>query len=63
MLIDGRAIAAQIKLEIAEEVKQIKAAGGKTPHLAAVLVGHDGGSEHTLQVKCVHVKKLASNLL
>ena len=44
-LIDGKAIAAQIKLEIAEEVKQIKAAGGKTPHLAAVLVGHDGGSE------------------
>ena len=45
LLIDGKAIAAQIKLEIAEEVKQIKAAGGKTPHLAAVLVGHDGGSE------------------
>jgi len=45
LLIDGKAIAAQIKLEIAEEVKQIKATGGKTPHLAAVLVGHDGGSE------------------
>ena len=44
-LIDGKAIATQIKLEIAEEVKQIKAAGGKTPHLAAILVGHDGGSE------------------
>ena len=44
-LIDGKAIAAQIKLEIAEEVRQIKQAGGKTPHLAAVLVGHDGGSE------------------
>lgn len=44
-LIDGKAISAQIKKEIAEEVFQIKAAGGKTPHLAAVLVGHDGGSE------------------
>ena len=44
-LIDGKAIAAQIKQEIAQEVIQIKAAGGKTPHLAAVLVGHDGGSE------------------
>ncbi|MCE5205294.1 MAG: bifunctional methylenetetrahydrofolate dehydrogenase/methenyltetrahydrofolate cyclohydrolase FolD [Porphyromonadaceae bacterium] len=44
-LIDGKAIAAQIKQEIALEVSQIKAAGGKTPHLAAVLVGHDGGSE------------------
>jgi methylenetetrahydrofolate dehydrogenase (NADP+)/methenyltetrahydrofolate cyclohydrolase len=44
-IIDGKAIAAQIKLEIAEEVKQILAGGGKRPHLAAILVGHDGGSE------------------
>ncbi|WP_294081267.1 bifunctional methylenetetrahydrofolate dehydrogenase/methenyltetrahydrofolate cyclohydrolase FolD [Proteiniphilum sp. UBA5384] len=44
-IIDGKAVAAQIKKEIAEEVAKIKAAGGKTPHLAAVLVGHDGGSE------------------
>jgi len=44
-LIDGKAIAAQIKSEIAEEVKQILKSGGKRPHLAAVLVGHDGGSE------------------
>lgn len=44
-LIDGKAVAAQIKKEIAEEVANIKAAGGKAPHLAAVLVGHDGGSE------------------
>ncbi|MDD2248092.1 MAG: tetrahydrofolate dehydrogenase/cyclohydrolase catalytic domain-containing protein, partial [Proteiniphilum sp.] len=44
-LIDGKSVATQIKREIAEEVAHIKAAGGKTPHLAAVLVGHDGGSE------------------
>ena len=44
-LIDGKATAAQIKAEIAEKVKQIVADGGKQPHLAAVLVGHDGGSE------------------
>ena len=44
-LIDGKATAAAIKAEIAEEVKQIVAQGGKQPHLAAVLVGHDGGSE------------------
>ncbi len=44
-LIDGKAISAQIKKEIAQEVAEIKAAGGKTPHLAAVLVGNDGGSE------------------
>lgn len=44
-LIDGKAVAAQIKTEIAAEVAQIKAGGGKIPHLAAILVGHDGGSE------------------
>ena len=44
-LIDGKAVAAQIKSEIAEEVRQMLAAGGKRPHLAAILVGHDGGSE------------------
>ncbi|MBO5185532.1 MAG: bifunctional methylenetetrahydrofolate dehydrogenase/methenyltetrahydrofolate cyclohydrolase FolD [Prevotella sp.] len=44
-LIDGKATAAKIKEEIAEEVKTIVDAGGKRPHLAAVLVGHDGGSE------------------
>ena len=50
-LIDGKAIAAQVKKEIAEEVSRIKAAGGKTPHLAAVLVGHDGGSETYVAAK------------
>ncbi|MDR2388787.1 MAG: bifunctional methylenetetrahydrofolate dehydrogenase/methenyltetrahydrofolate cyclohydrolase FolD [Tannerellaceae bacterium] len=44
-LIDGKAVAAQMKKEISEEVLDIKKAGGKIPHLAAVLVGHDGGSE------------------
>ena len=44
-LIDGKATAAAIKAEIAEEVKKIVDAGGKRPHLAAILVGHDGGSE------------------
>lgn len=44
-IIDGKATAACIKEEIAEEVERVVAAGGKRPHLAAVLVGHDGGSE------------------
>jgi len=44
-LIDGKAVADQIKQEIAEEVNQIVANGGRPPHLAAILVGHDGGSE------------------
>ena len=44
-IIDGKAIASQIKKEIATEVEAIIANGGKRPHLAAILVGHDGGSE------------------
>ena len=44
-LIDGKKVAAQIKQEIAAEVKNMIAAGKKQPHLAAILVGHDGGSE------------------
>lgn len=44
-LIDGKAIADQVKQEIAQEVAEIKAKGGKVPHLAVIIVGHDGGSE------------------
>jgi methylenetetrahydrofolate dehydrogenase (NADP+)/methenyltetrahydrofolate cyclohydrolase len=44
-LIDGKKIAAEIKGEIALEVKEMLSRGHKAPHLAAVLVGHDGGSE------------------
>ncbi len=44
-IIDGKATATAIKAEIAEKVKQMVAEGKRAPHLAAVLVGHDGGSE------------------
>ena len=44
-LIDGKQTAAEIKAEIAREVEQMVSQGRKRPHLAAVLVGHDGGSE------------------
>lgn len=44
-LIDGKATAATIKQEIAAEVAQMVAEGKRQPHLAAILVGHDGGSE------------------
>lgn len=44
-LIDGKKVSAEIKQEIAAEVEAIIAAGGRRPHLAAILVGHDGGSE------------------
>ncbi|MBQ7461083.1 MAG: bifunctional methylenetetrahydrofolate dehydrogenase/methenyltetrahydrofolate cyclohydrolase FolD [Bacteroidaceae bacterium] len=45
VLIDGKQTAATIKAEIKAEVESIVAKGGKRPHLAAILVGHDGGSE------------------
>ena len=44
-LIDGKQTADDIKKEIAAEVAEMVARGEKRPHLAAILVGHDGGSE------------------
>lgn len=44
-LIDGKKISQEIKHEIALEVNDMIAKGQKQPHLAAILVGHDGGSE------------------
>ena len=44
-IIDGKATAATIKAEIKEEVERLVAQGVRRPHLAAILVGHDGGSE------------------
>lgn len=45
ILIDGKMIAAEMKQEIAAEVAKMRENGAKQPHLAAILVGHDGGSE------------------
>lgn len=44
-LIDGKRTATEIKAEIAQTVTEMVAEGRKRPHLAAILVGHDGGSE------------------
>ena len=41
ILINGKEVSEQVKQEIAAEVADIVARGGKRPHLAAVLVGHD----------------------
>ena len=51
ILIDGKKTADEIKKEIAEEVKLIVSTGKRAPHLAAVLVGHDGGSESYVAFK------------
>ncbi|MGQ1946663.1 bifunctional 5,10-methylenetetrahydrofolate dehydrogenase/5,10-methenyltetrahydrofolate cyclohydrolase [Geofilum sp. OHC36d9] len=50
-LIDGKKTSQAVKLEIAEAVKKMIASGKKKPHLAAVLVGNDGGSETYVAAK------------
>jgi methylenetetrahydrofolate dehydrogenase (NADP+)/methenyltetrahydrofolate cyclohydrolase len=52
-LLDGKATAKALKEDIAASVAEIKAAGGKVPHLAAVLVGSDGGSKTYVNNKVV----------
>jgi len=53
ILIDGKQTAETIKQEIAAEVTRIKSSGGRIPHLAIVLVGHDGGSETYVRNKMI----------
>ncbi|MBQ1178302.1 MAG: bifunctional methylenetetrahydrofolate dehydrogenase/methenyltetrahydrofolate cyclohydrolase FolD [Bacteroidaceae bacterium] len=64
-LIDGKAISDQIKQEIAAEVAERVARGEKRPHLAAILVGHDGGSETYVanKVKACEACGFASSLI
>lgn len=57
-LLDGKATSEQIKVEIAEQVKLIKAAGGRVPHLAAVLVGNDGASETYVNNKVLDCRQV-----
>ena len=64
-IIDGKAISEQIKQEIAAEVTARVARGEKRPHLAAILVGHDGGSETYVanKVKACEVCGFTSSLI
>src|SRR5574344_999063 len=64
-LIDGKMISKQVKQEIAVEVAEIVVKGGKRPHLAAILVGHDGGSETYVaaKVKACEVCGFKSSLI
>ncbi|MDO9185348.1 MAG: tetrahydrofolate dehydrogenase/cyclohydrolase catalytic domain-containing protein [Bacteroidia bacterium] len=50
-ILDGKLISEQIQSEILLEVNTLKAQGGKTPHLAAILVGNDGASETYVAAK------------
>lgn len=44
-IIDGKRVASEIRLEIAEEVRKMKVEGKRSPHLAAILIGNNGSSE------------------
>ena len=66
ILMDGKAIASQIKEELREKVVQLKKEGGKAPHLSAVLVGTDGASETYVAAKvkdCEEIGFESSKLL
>ena len=64
-IIDGKKISADIKAEIAAEVAEMVSLGKKRPHLAAILVGHDGGSETYVanKVKACEVCGFKSTLI
>lgn len=51
VVLDGKATSAQIRAELAEKVKGLKAEGKKVPHLAAILVGEDGASRTYVNAK------------
>lgn len=60
-LIDGKKVSSEIKQRIAEEVEQLKNEGKKTPHLAAILVGNDGGSETYVAAKVKACEQVGFN--
>lgn len=65
ILLDGKIASAHFKVKIQEEVQQIIAAGGKPPHLAAILVGSDGASETYVanKIKTCHEVGFQSTLV
>ncbi|MBK0381121.1 bifunctional 5,10-methylenetetrahydrofolate dehydrogenase/5,10-methenyltetrahydrofolate cyclohydrolase [Mucilaginibacter segetis] len=57
-LLDGKFVSEKLKIEIAEEAAKILARTGRKPHLVAVLVGHDGGSETYVASKMKNCEKV-----
>jgi len=57
-LLDGKYVSEKLKGEIAEEAAKILASTGRKPHLVAVLVGHDGGSETYVASKMKNCEKV-----
>ncbi|RYY36768.1 MAG: bifunctional 5,10-methylene-tetrahydrofolate dehydrogenase/5,10-methylene-tetrahydrofolate cyclohydrolase [Sphingobacteriaceae bacterium] len=57
-LLDGKYVSEKLKVEIAEQAAEILARTGRQPHLVAVLVGHDGGSETYVASKMKNCEKV-----
>jgi methylenetetrahydrofolate dehydrogenase (NADP+)/methenyltetrahydrofolate cyclohydrolase len=57
-LLDGKYVSEKLKVEIAEEAAKLLAKTGRKPHLVAVLVGHDGGSETYVASKMKNCEKV-----
>ncbi|MFB9844353.1 bifunctional 5,10-methylenetetrahydrofolate dehydrogenase/5,10-methenyltetrahydrofolate cyclohydrolase [Mucilaginibacter ginsenosidivorans] len=57
-LLDGKYVSEKLKLEIADEAAKILERTGRKPHLVAVLVGHDGGSETYVASKMKNCEKV-----
>src|SRR6478735_1403037 len=57
-LLDGKYVSEKLKGEIAEEAAKILARTGRKPHLVAILVGHDGGSETYVASKMKNCEKV-----
>ncbi|NEU07166.1 bifunctional 5,10-methylene-tetrahydrofolate dehydrogenase/5,10-methylene-tetrahydrofolate cyclohydrolase [Flavihumibacter sp. R14] len=57
-LLDGKYVAEKLKLEIAAEAAEVLAARGRKPHLVAILVGNDGGSETYVASKMKNCEKV-----
>ena len=60
-ILDGRKISAEIKQEIAREVVEMEKKTGRRPHLSAILVGHDGGSEAYMASKVKSCEEVGFN--
>ena len=61
-ILDGKKVSNDIKNEIAAEVKKMKDAGEKVPHLAAVIVGDDGASLTYVGSKVRSCERVVSSL-
>ena len=57
-LLDGKFASEKIKIEIAEEAAAFLAESGRKPHLVAILVGNDGGSETYVASKMKNCEKV-----